>query len=224
MATPRINLTERKTQKGTSYFLDYRLNGKRIRIPADKKSDAEIMRLKLQTGFNLSIVGIQTQNRNTINLEDLTEEYFDEKIHHVKPRTMERYKQLKERIDSYFKVNFLAACPDIRMSDVKYLREFVDELSEGGEGVKALKKKTVNNIMVFVKSIFKYAIENHYLKENLTYKLKEFLIAKKGKIEFYSDEGLKLLFNNIDKHWLLPIKFIASHRTTTERNDLSAVE
>jgi integrase len=219
MATPRINLTERNTQKGTSYFLDYRLSGKRIRIPAGKKkSDAEIMRAKLQTDFNLSTVGIPTQNRKTISLEDLTKEYLDEKKHHVKPRTMERYEQLKERIDAYFKDNFPAACPDIRMIDAKYLREFIDGLLEGGEGIKALKKKTINNIMVFVKSIFKYAIENHYLEENPTYKLKEFRIPRKGIVEFYSDEELKLLFNNLDEHWLLPIKFML--HTGLRRNEM----
>jgi len=219
MATPKINLTERKTKKGTSYFLDYRIKGKRIRIPAGKKkSDAEIMRAKLQTDFNLSTVGIPTRNRKTISLENLTKEYLEEKKHHVKLRTMERYEQYKKRIDSYFRENFPAACPDIRMIDAKYLREFVDELLEGGEGVRALKKKTVNDIMGFIKAIFKYAIENNYLKENPTYKLKEFRIAKKGKIQFYSDEELKLLFNNLDKHWLLPIKFML--HTGLRRNEM----
>jgi hypothetical protein len=73
MSAPKINLTQRKTKKGISYFLDYRLNGQRIRIAARaKKSDAETMRAKLQTDFNLSVVGIQTQSRNIITIEDLT--------------------------------------------------------------------------------------------------------------------------------------------------------
>jgi len=219
MAIPRINLAERKTKKSTSYFLDYRLRGKRIRIPAgNKKSDAEIMRAKLQTDFNLSIVGIPTQNRKTVSLEDLTKEYLDEKKHYVKPRTMERYEQYKKRIDSYFDANFPAACPDIRMIDAKYLREFVDELLEGSKGVRVLKKKTVNDIMGFIKSVFKYAIENHYLEENPTFKLKEFRIPEKGIIEFYSDEELKSLFDNMDKHWLLPIKFML--HTGLRRNEM----
>jgi integrase len=219
MSAPKVRLAERKTKNATTYFLDYRQNGKRVRIPAgNKKSDAEIMRAKLQTDFNLSLVGITTKKKKVISLQDLTKEFLNDKKHHVKPRTLERYEQYKRRIDQYFIENFPSACPDIRMIDAKYLREFIDELVEGTKEVKPLKKKTVNDLIVFLKSLLAYAVANDYLEQNPTFKLKEYRVAQKGRVEFYSDEELKLLFDNLDEHWLPPIKFLL--HTGLRRNEM----
>jgi len=46
MATPKVNLRQRKDKKGTSYFIDFTVNGKRYRIAAgnNKKRAASIQR------------------------------------------------------------------------------------------------------------------------------------------------------------------------------------
>ncbi|MFZ4621901.1 MAG: tyrosine-type recombinase/integrase [Bacteroidota bacterium] len=219
MAAPKINLTERKTNKGTIYFLDYRINGKRVRQSAGrKKSDAEIMRAKLQNDFNLSLVGITPQKHLVSTLEDLTKEFLADKKHHVKPRTLERYRQYKERIDKYFTEFFPAACHDVRLLDAKYLREFIDQLFEASDEQKPLSKKTINDIISFVKSLFNFAVESKYLEVPPTQKLKEYKISKKGKVNYFSDAEIQTIFANLDKHWVAPIKFIL--HTGLRRNEM----
>ena len=211
MATPRVNLLRIKTRKGLVYQLDYRINGKRFRpkVGSDKHA-AELTRKKVESDILYGTYQLTGQNSKSITLDALITEYLKSKKHQVRASSLKRYKNYFDRVSRFFSEYFPAAGSDIRLIETSYLREFIDNAIEAGasEG-HSWSKRTVNDSIKIIRSLFGFAIENNYAETNPADKIAQLRIVGKSKASAFSDEELEKVWAAIDPHWVDSLKFIS---------------
>ena len=211
MATPRVNLLRIKTRKGIVYQLDYRVNGKRFRpkVGTDKHA-AELTRKKVESDILYGTYQLTGQNSRTISLDALIDEYLKSKKYHIRASSLKRYKNYFDRVSKFFAEFFPAARADIRLIETSYLREFIDNAIEAGasEG-HAWSRRTVNDSIKIIRSLFGFAIENNYAETNPADKIAQLRIAGKSKASAFSDEELEKIWGALDPHWVDSLRFIS---------------
>ena len=91
MAVPKVNLRARKEKKGISYFIDFTINGKRIRIVAgtNKKTAIEIAQ-RTQAELSLRHFHIFTYTKKIISLKELNRNFLTAKRNHIRPASLKR--------------------------------------------------------------------------------------------------------------------------------------
>jgi integrase len=211
MATPRVNLLRIKTRKGIVYQLDYRINGKRFRpkVGSDKHA-AELTRKKVESDILYRTYDLASRTSKSINLDALITEYLKSKKHQVRASSLKRYKNYFDRVSRFFSESFPAAASDIRLIETFYLREFIDNAIEAGanEG-RAWSRRTVNDSIKIIRSLFGFAIDNNYAEINPADRIAQLRIVGKSKAGAFSDEELAKVWATIDLHWVDSLKFIS---------------
>jgi len=211
MATPKVTLKSRRSSKGsTVYHLDYRVHGKRYRpkVGTDKRN-AELVRAKVESDILLGTFQI-TSTKRPISLAALVEEFLDAKKNVVRKTSRHRYKNYLEPLAKYFNKVFPSVSGDIRLIEPKYLRKFIDDSLEGNtSAAKKWSKRTANDAINIIRSLFKYAIDAEYLTKNPASKLQMLKISSTGKADFFSDDELHAIWSKLEPHWVDPLKFIA---------------
>lgn len=109
MAVPKVNLRQRKSKKGISYFIDYAINKKRYRIAAgtNKKTATEIAQ-RTQAELSLGHFEIYTRSENTISLTDITQNFLSSKRNHIRLSSLKRYQNYLDKFTQYMKKYFPA--------------------------------------------------------------------------------------------------------------------
>jgi len=210
MTSPKINLKKIKRQKGYVYQLDYRLNGKRIRhsIGLDKK-EAELIKTQLQKEFLLGNFNLSTTKQKRISLNELSEEFFKAKKNIIRDSSLNRYRSYFEKLSSFFSAYFPSVYADVTKIESKYVKEFIDIVLEGRDkDQKKWEKKTINECTKFLKSLFKFGVENDLLNEIPLKKIPILKVSKNGKADYFSDDEIENIFNKIDPYWLAPMRFM----------------
>ncbi len=205
MSIPKVVLREIIRKSNTSYTLDYTLHGKRHRIAVGNDLDlAEEIRLdtqsKLMRGhFDL----LPHEKRNTISLDQLIDEFLIFKKSSIRDTSSSRYKNYLEGYIVSFKKLFPDVVNDISLTKGNYIKRCMDYLIREGWS-----KKTINGMRELVSSMFKFAIEEGYLDKNPVRKTSNYYIPEKGKVIFFSDEQLEIIWNEIKPFWIDHIKFM----------------
>ena len=211
MAAHRVTLKSKRTKSGSIvYFLDYRIGGKRMRpnVGSNKK-DAELIRAKVEREILLGTYQLAASQKVT-NLSSLVQEFLDAKKNRIRATSLHRYRNYLEPLVKYFDKVFPLATPDVRLIESKYLRKFVDDAIAGqGETSSAWSKRTANDAINIIRSLFKFAVESEYLAKNPAAKLESLRIASSGKADFYSPEELQLIWTAVNPHYLDSLKFIS---------------
>ena len=105
MATPKVNLRKRKTNKGVSYFIDYAVNGKRYReAVGDNKKNAEQIRAKVQTDLAFGKYHLPSNSQKTTSLEEIIHNFLDSKRNHIQHSSLKRYKNYFDIFQEYFEI------------------------------------------------------------------------------------------------------------------------
>ena len=173
--------TPHETRKGIVYQLDYRINGKRFRpkVGSDKHA-AELTRKKVESDILYGTYELTSQNSKTISLDALIDEYLKSKKHHIRASSLKRYKNYFDRVSKFFAEFFPAARADIRLIETSYLREFIDNAIEAGASDgHAWSKRTVNDSIKIIRSLFGFAIENRSAETNPADKIAQLRIVGK---------------------------------------------
>lgn len=211
MATPKVNLRQRKGQKGTSYFIDFAIKGKRYRLSAgtNKKAALEICQkkqLELALGhFNISQLG----NTKAFSLNELVNEFLDSKRNRIRTSSLKRYQNYLDKFIDYMKKFFPA--PSLNISEIKpsYIEEsfnyFLEKKVTNGN---MWKPKTVNGLRTILIQLFNFGIKKGFLSTNPAKETNKFREKGKSIVEYFTDDELKKIWKEIDEYWVEPLKFI----------------
>ena len=210
MATPKVTLKSKHSRGTTVFYLDYRVGGKRFRPKVGtNKKDAELVRGKVEREILLGTYQI-TLMKSSISLTALVEEFLDSKMNTVRKTSGHRYRNYLEPLCKYFEKAFPSVTGDIRLIEPKYLRKFIDDSIESGVSAsKKWSKRTANDAINIIRSLFKFGVESEYLTKNPALKLQSLKVASTGKADFFSDDELQAIWSKLDAHWVDPLKFIS---------------
>jgi integrase len=211
MATPRVTLKSRTSAGGSrTFYLDYRVNGKRMRPNVGgNKRDAELVRAKIERELLLGTYQLNVANKS-VSLAALIDEFLSTKGNTVRATTQHRYRNYLDPLRAYFKKAFPTATSDVRLIETKYLRKFIDDSVKGEAGTtRAWSRRTANDAVNIIRSLFKFAVESEYLTRNPATRLEMLRVASTGRPDYYTDDELQAIWKKVDKHWLDALKFIA---------------
>lgn len=181
--------------KGNYYYAKFRVNGKqkllatKVPVKGNNKRKAERVMKELMEQY----AGLNLENENT-----LFTAYLDKWLQSIKPvikpSTWESYdKTVSGKIKPYFEPR------QYRFRDMKpeiFTDYFVYLATEGkSNGKGGLSYKTVKNIRGVLSSAYEYAVENHYVKDNLVQisRLPSFAHNIKSEVPEYNAEQVRTL-------------------------------
>ena len=210
MAVPTVKLRNRKSGKTTSYFIDFTVDGKRYRLNAGtNKKTAEEFRdaklIELARGY----LNIPSKVSTFISLKDLINSFLTSKRNHIRPSSLKRYKNYLDKFLD--KMDQLFPAPLLNARDIKtnYIEEIFNHLLENEiTNGKKWEPKTVNGLRTILTQLFDYGIKENYLSTNPVKVTKKFRASGKKVVEFFTDEELERIWNELDEYWVEPLKFI----------------
>ena len=181
--------------KGNYYYAKFRVNGKqkllatKVPVKGNNKRKAERVMKELMEQY----AGLNLENENV-----LFTAYLDKWLQNIKPvikpSTWESYdKTVSGKIKPYFEPK------QYRFRDMKpeiFTDYFVYLATEGkSNGKGGLSYKTVKNIRGVLSSAYEYAVENHYVKDNLVQisRLPSFTHNIKSEVPEYNAEQVRTL-------------------------------
>jgi integrase len=210
MATPKVNLTAARNKNGTVYRIDYTVNGKRVRQRVgSNKYDAELIRAKIEKDLLFGTHNISAVKPKAIDLKRLIEESASAKKHYVRISTQKRYKSYFVRFEEFMRTSFPAAWADVRTIDESYIREYINiTLEPTDPKVKPWTRRTLNDSLKTIKSLFNYGIRCGYLEKNPATEIKPVRTSTHSRAGCFEDEQLSSIWKTIDQHWLDPLSFI----------------
>ena len=181
--------------KGNYYYAKFRVNGKqkllatKVPVKGNNKRKAERVMKELMEQY----AGLNLENENA-----LFTAYLDKWLQNIKPvikpSTWESYdKTVSGKIKPYFEpkqYRFRDMKPEIITDYFVYL---ATEGKSNGKG--GLSYKTVKNIRGVLSSAYEYAVENHYVKDNLVQisRLPSFAHNIKSEVPEYNAEQVRTL-------------------------------
>jgi integrase len=209
MATPRVTLQSRNVRGKTVFHLDYRINGKRFRPKVGtSKRDAELIRAKVEREILLGTYQVSTAKKS-IGLSGLIDEFLDIKKNSIRGTSLHRYKNYFDPLRLYFDKSFPSVTADVSLIETKYLRKFIDDAVQGkGLGGKKWSRRTGNDAIKIYRSLFKFAVDEGYISRNPADKVDPMRVPSTGKVDYFTDAELDLVWKTIHPHWMDSLKFI----------------
>lgn len=210
MAIPKVRLKPRSGKNGTSYYLDFSLNGTRRRITVGtNKKKAEDIRREYDAKLLLGQFDISPLDKKNISLNELSNNFLSSKRNHIRPSSLKRYKNY---LDKFLELmNQLFPAPSCNVRDIKtnYIEEIFNHLLENKiTNGKKWEPKTVNGLRTILIQLFDYSIKQGYLTTNIAKNTKPFKVIKQSIVEYFTDEELEKIWKELDDYWVEPLKFI----------------
>lgn len=210
MATPKVNLRQRKGKKGISYFIDFAVKGRRYRLHAgtNKKVALEICQQK-QLELSLGRFNLLQDSTKSATLEELIENFLASKRNQIRDSSKKRYKNYLDKFLSY--INKYFPGPGQNVSDLKpsYIDEafnyFLENKITNGN---KWEPKTVNGLRTILIQLFDYGVKQGYLTINPAKDTKRFRESGNNVVEYFTDEELDKIWAELDEYWVDPLKFI----------------
>ncbi len=210
MAIPKVRLGNRKGKTGISYYLDYSINGKRFRPPAGtNKKHAENLRRETEAKIFLGQINLSTQADKIISLKDLVSAFLLSKRNHIRPTSLTRYQNYLDKFTQYMEKFFPS--PSLNINEIRsnYIEESFNYFLENKiTNNKKWEPKTVNGLRTIVIQLFDYAVKQGYLTANIAKNTKPFQVIKQNIVEYYTNEELEKIWQELDEYWVEPLKFI----------------
>jgi integrase/recombinase XerC len=210
MATPKVNLTAAKNKNGTVYRIDYTVNGKRVRQRVgSNKYNAELIRAEIENKLLFEPHNISVLKPKAIDLRKLIEESASAKKHYVRKSTQLRYRSYFTRFEEFVRISFPAAWADVRTIDESYIREYINVTLEPTDPkLKPWTRRTLNDSLKNIKSLFNYGIKRGYLEKNPADEIKPVRTSTHTRAGCFEDEHLTNIWMAVDQHWKDPLSFI----------------
>ncbi len=210
----RIEYMATLRKRNGTYYIDYRVGGKRKRksVGPSKKmadlalADIEVKLAKGDLGFE----------KKDAELKKLYEEFSTYCKTNVAPSTQTRYKAILDNFKRFIE----AEHPHIEKVSQFKPRMFEEFKSfRKGEGAH---NRTINAEMVVTRMMFRLAVQWHYADKNPTDGVSKLKLPKKNPPRFLTQEECEKLLANSDK-WLYPI-FYAFLNTGLRKAELENLE
>ncbi len=211
MPHKKVNLKIIARGKNKVYQLDYRLpSGKRKRETYYNKQDAYQVRTEIERRLTSQLTGIEPLEERNIGLEPLIDEYLKKKTS-LRENTVLRYNDYKKRIIYFFEKEFPFAFSNVRGIESRYFREMIRLLLIGDDKLnwRPWKKKTINDLIAFMRSVFKYAVEKKYIRDDIMKDIELFKISEKAEPHYYDDMQMEQLLKHSDPLWAPIFKFLS---------------
>jgi len=210
MAVPKVTLRSKEDEKGITYFLDYKVNGKRRRptVGTNKKRAEELFR-ETEAKLYLGQFDLLTQPDNIISLKDLCHNFLSSKRNQIRPSSLKRYQNYLDKYVEYMEKFFPGPSLNVATIKTNYIEEgfnyfLENEITNG----KKWEPKTVNGLRTILAQLFNYGIKEGYLSNNPVKGTKRFRLNGKKMVEYFTDEELEKIWSQLDEYWVEPLKFI----------------
>ena len=138
-----------------NYYLDYTVNGKRIKKRAPGRTHAQAMEEMARIKRILDRKDDSAID-NSFPLGEIFREYLESV--NVSDSTFKRYKRLLERMQEHFEDKGIASAATLR---THHIREFITCLSDQG-----MSNKTINDHISRLQAAMKYSLVNGYIATN----------------------------------------------------------
>lgn len=187
--------------KGQRYFVDYRVNGRRVRKAIGKsKRIAELALKDIEVKIERQEIGFIERDGE---LNKLFEEFKSYGFTHHSPSSQKRYKSILDN----FKL-FLAKYPYIKKAsqlDSKFFEDYQSFRKSKGRA-----NKTVNNELICLRAMFNLGVKWGYLRSNPTQGVTPLKEEVNKKPRFLSKEECKIILDKSDS-FFYPIIFTFLH-------------
>jgi len=200
-------------QKGKKYFVDYRINGKRMRkFVGPSKKIAELYLKDIEVKVAKGELGFETKDKD---LRKLFEDYLSYSKTNHSPATCKRYKAI---IDNF--TRFLSDYPFI--AKISHIGPKTFEDYKRFRTDDEMENKTINIELQTLRAMFNLAKTWGYTKENPTDGVKKMKITNHITPRFLSDEECKKLLETCNE-WEYPI-FYTFLNTGMRKSELLNLE
>ncbi len=210
MAVPKVRLKPRSSKNGTSYYLDFTLNGTRHRITVGtNKKKAEDIRREYDAKLLLGQFDISPLDKKNISLNELSKNFLSSKRNHIRAASLKRYQNYLDKFIEYMEKFFPS--PSLNINEIKsnYIEESFNYFLENKiTNNKKWEPKTVNGLRTIVIQLFDYAIKQGYLTTNIVKNTKPYQVIKQNIVEYFTNEELEKIWQELDEYWVNPLKFI----------------
>lgn len=210
MSVPKVNLRQRISKKGISYFIDYAINRKRFRIAAgtNKKTATEIAQ-RTQAELSLGHFEIYTRSEKIISLRVLTKNFLSSKRNHIRESSLKRYQNYLDKFTEYMEKYFPAPSLNIIEINSNYIDEcFNYLLEEKITNNKMWEPKTVNGLRTILIQLFDYGFKQGFCTINPAKNTRIFRVTGSNVVEYFTDKELENIWDELDEYWVEPLKFI----------------
>ena len=183
-------------KKGNTYFIDYRVNGKRKRKTVGKsKKMAELALKDLEVKLAKGELGFETKDGTYTKLVDDFRAYVKT---NVAPGTQKRYKSILDNFHRFLEEEY-PHIEKVSQFNSKMFEKFKAFRREEGA-----QNRTINAEMVLVRMMFRLAMQWGYAEKNITDGVSKLRVPKKNPPRFLTDEECNKLLDSSDE-WLYPI-------------------
>ncbi len=213
MSIPHVNLRKRLLKSGkTSYYIDYRVNGKRYRTAAGlNRYDAKKIQDHIQHQLAMGAFNIDASTRVIVSVPQLVEAFVKSKMNLIKHQSIHRYKNYFSKFETFILESFSEAYNDISLITPSYFKESIDYLSTKPiKGNKPWAPKTIAEYINAIRMLFKFAVQRGYIEKNPAIEVSKPKIGKKAKEDFYYDTDLEKIYSIVDEFWVDQLKFIVN--------------
>lgn len=201
-------------KKQNTYFIDYRINGKRVRKAVGKsKKIAELALKDLEVKLAKGALGFVKKDSSLQKLFDEFESYCKTNL---APSTRKRYRAITYNFQRFLEVEF------------PYLEKVSHFAPKIFEDFKRFRKdegahnRTINSELVVIRMMFRLAVQWHYAEKNPTDGVSKLKLPKKVAPRFLSEEECQKLLTNCEK-WLYPV-FYTFLNTGLRKSELENLE
>lgn len=187
--------------KAGRYFVDYRVNGQRVRKAIGKsKKTAELALKDIEVKLERQEIGFVQKD---VELIRLFEEYLIySKTHHA-PSSQRRYSAILANFKEF--LNQFSFIKKASQLSSKFFEDY--QSSRKGDGAA---NKTINNELICLKAMFYLALKWGYLQSNPAKGVKQLKEDSNKKPRFLSKEESKALLENCGEY-LYPIFYTFLH-------------
>ena len=209
MGIPRVKIRERTNKSGVVYYLDYGYGKKRVRetigssyriaTAVRKQRESEL----IQGKFNL------TNHDRSVDLPQLIEEYLRSKINTIRDSSYNRYRHDLEVFQKYFEKFFPECIEEISKIKPIYIKECLDYIIDKPfVSKKVWSRRSANHMLSTLKTLFKYATENEYIRIDPSKRVNKFSVKGRSLPEIFTAKEIDKILKTIDPFWRDHILFL----------------
>ncbi|MFH1310460.1 MAG: tyrosine-type recombinase/integrase [Candidatus Omnitrophota bacterium] len=186
-------------KKQNAYFIDYRINGKRVRKAVGKsKKIAELALKDLEVKLAKGSLGFIKKDSSLQKLFDEFESYCKTNL---APSTRKRYRAITDNFKRFLEAEF---------SYLEKVSHFAPKIFEDFKRFRkdeGTHNRTINSELVVMRMMFRLAVQWHYAEKNPTDGVSKLKVPQKVAPRFLSEEECQKLLTNCEK-WLYPVFYM----------------
>ncbi len=200
-------------KKNGFYFVDYRVNGRRVRKSVGKsKRIAELAHKDIELKLARNEMGLEPKDGE---LNKLFTDYLEYIKTHLAPTSQKRYRGIVENFKAYLRLfPFISKTSQL---SIKFFQDYQAHRKNEGAA-----NKTINNELICLRAMFNLAIKWEYVRNNPTHNVAFLKEEVNKKPRFLSKEECKILLKNADE-FLYPIFYTLLY-TGMRKSELENLE